>query len=99
MVNAAAAADNPSIDAEDVAVTTCVEATAPTASTTTTATATAKAKHKAKVKKEMTAEEMEVQNQKRQARRVAQWTRKAKAMTAALEEERQERLTIMAARA
>jgi predicted RNase H-like nuclease (RuvC/YqgF family) len=86
---------NPSVDAEDVAVTAYVEATAPTANTTTTA----KAKPKAKVKKEMTAVDREVQNQKRQARWVAQRTRKAEAMTAALEEERRERLTIMAARA
>jgi hypothetical protein len=88
MVNAAAAADNPSIDAEDVAVTTCVEATAPTASTTTTATA--KAKPKAKVKKEMTAVEREVQIQKRHAWWVSQRTRKTDAMTATLEEERRE---------
>jgi hypothetical protein len=56
MVNAATIADDPSINAEDIAVTACIEATAPMASTTTTAIA------KAKVKKEMTAEEMEVQN-------------------------------------
>jgi hypothetical protein len=49
------------------------------------------------VKKEVTAAEREVQNQKRQARRVVQRARKAKAMTAALEEERPEHLTIMAA--
>jgi alanyl-tRNA synthetase len=79
----------------DVAVTGSVAATAPTANMDTTA----KANGKVKVKKELTATEREVQNQKRQARRVAQRTRKAEAMNAALEEERQERLTIMAARA
>jgi hypothetical protein len=42
-------------------------------------------KPKAKVKKEMTAAEREVENQKRQACRVAQRTRKTEAMTAALE--------------
>jgi hypothetical protein len=46
---------------------------------------------------EMTATEREGQNQKRQVHWVAQWTRKAEAMTAALEEERREWLTIMAA--
>jgi hypothetical protein len=46
---------------------------------------TAKAKPKAKVKKEMTAAEREVQNQKWQACRVSQRTRKTEAMTAALE--------------
>jgi hypothetical protein len=56
MVNATTAADDPSVNAEDIAITACVEATAPMDSTTTTATA------KAKVKKKMTAEEMEVQN-------------------------------------
>jgi hypothetical protein len=66
MVNTATIADDPSINAEDIAVTACIEATAPMASTTTTAIA------KAKVKKEMTAEEMEVQNQKQQVRRVAE---------------------------
>jgi hypothetical protein len=79
----------------DVAVTGSVAATAPTAITDTTA----KAKLKVKVKKEMTAAEREVQNQKWQARRVAQRTRKAEATNAALEEEWRERLTIMAARA
>jgi hypothetical protein len=94
MVNATAApaATDPSVQAVDVAVTGSVVATAPTASMDTTA----KAKPKVKVKKEMTAAEREVQNQKR---RVAQRTRKAEAMNAALEEERRERLTIMAARA
>jgi TctA family transporter len=86
---------DPSIDAVDVAVTGSVVATAPMAITDTTA----KAKPKAKVKKEMTATEREVQNQKWHARRVAQRTRKAEAMAAALEEERREWLTIMAARA
>jgi hypothetical protein len=90
MENAVAATDtNPSIDAVDVT------ATALMASTDTTA----KAKPKAKVKKKMTKAEREVQNQKRQARRVAQQIRKAEAMTAALEEERRERLTLMAAQA
>jgi predicted RNase H-like nuclease (RuvC/YqgF family) len=89
------AATDPSVDVEDVAISAYVEATVPTANTTTTA----KAKPKAKVKKEMTAADREVQNQKRQARRVAQRTRKAEAVTAALEEQRQERLMIMAARA
>jgi hypothetical protein len=78
-----------------VAVTGSIAATTPMASTDTTA----KAKPKAKVRKEMTAAEREVQNQKRQACRVAQRTRKAKAMTTALEEEMRERLTIMAAQA
>jgi hypothetical protein len=51
------------------------------------------------VKKELTAAEREVQNRKRLARRVAQWTRKTETMNTSLEEERRERLTIMAARA
>jgi hypothetical protein len=93
MENAAGA--DPSIEAVDVAVAGTIVATAMTASTTTTA-AVAKSKPKVKVKKEATATEREVQNQKRQARRVAQWARKAEAVTAALEEERRERLTIMA---
>jgi hypothetical protein len=46
-------------------------AVTPTASTTTTIAAVTKAKPKANVKKEVTAAEREVQNQKRQARRVA----------------------------
>jgi hypothetical protein len=66
MVNAATIADDPRVNAKDIAITACVEATAPMASTTTTATA------KAKVKKEMTAEEMEVQNQTQQVRWVAE---------------------------
>jgi hypothetical protein len=92
---AATTTTDPSVDVVDIEVTGSVTATAPTASTDTTA----KGKPKAKVRKEMTAAEREVQNQKRQARRVAQRTRKAEAMNAALEEERQERLMIMAARA
>jgi hypothetical protein len=79
----------------DVAVIGSIVATALMANTDTTA----KAKPKVKVKKEMTAAEREVQNQKHQARWLAQCTRKAEAITAALEEERRERLMIMAARA
>jgi hypothetical protein len=97
IVNAATApaATDPSVEAVDVAVTGSVVATALMANTDTTA----KAKPKVKVKKEMTAAEGEVQNQKHQARWVAQRMRKAEAITATLEEERWERLTIMAARA
>jgi hypothetical protein len=91
MENTAAATD-PSFDAVDVAVTGSIAATAPTASTDTTA----KDKAKVKVKKELTTAEREVENQKWQARRVAHQTRKAEAMNAALEEERRERLTIVA---
>jgi hypothetical protein len=93
MENVGSVAD-PSIDAVDVAVTGTVTDIAPAASTATIIAIT-----KAKVKKEVTAAEREVQNQKRQARRVAQRARKIEAVTAALEEERRERLTIMAARA
>jgi murein DD-endopeptidase MepM/ murein hydrolase activator NlpD len=93
MVNSTASPTDtdPSFKAVDIAVTGSVAATTPTAIMDTTA----KAKPKVKVKKEMTVAESEVQNQKRQAWRVAQQMRKAEAMNAALEEERRERLTIM----
>jgi hypothetical protein len=93
MENTATAATDPSADVVDVVITSFVAATVPTASTDTTA------KAKVKVKKELTTAERGVQNQKRQARRVAQRTRKSEAMHVALEEERRERLMIMAARA
>jgi hypothetical protein len=89
-----AAAVDPSIDAMDVAITAPAVPTAPTAGTTTTE---AIAKPKAKVKKELATTVREVQNPKWQARRVAKWARKAKALAAALEEEKRERLAIMAA--
>jgi hypothetical protein len=90
-----AAADS-STDAMGVALT---APAAPTAPMTSTATTAAIAKPKAKVKKELTTAEREVQNQKRQARQMAEWARKAEALTVALEEEKRECLTIMAARA
>jgi hypothetical protein len=88
-------AADPSADAMDVALT---APAAPTAPMTSTATTTAIAKPKAKVKKELTTAEREVQNQKRQAPdgRVG---KEGRALTAALEEEKRECLTIMAARA
>jgi hypothetical protein len=76
----------PAADGEHLAV---------TAPTTNTATTAAIAKPKLKVKKELTAAEREVQNQKRQAHRVAEQARKTEAFNAALEEE--ERLMIIAA--
>jgi HD-GYP domain-containing protein (c-di-GMP phosphodiesterase class II) len=91
-----ATAADPSVDAMDVAVTAPAASTASTASTTTTAGIT---KAKAKVKKELTMAEREVQNQKRQARRVAERARKAEAPAAALGEEKRDRLAIMAVRA
>jgi hypothetical protein len=91
---------DPSVEAVDVAFTGTVVDTTPTASKSTTAAVgkpkpKPKPKPKVKVKKEVTAAEREVQNQKRQVQQVAQWARKAESVTATLEEERQERLTIM----
>jgi hypothetical protein len=71
-----AALADPSTDAIDVAH---IAPTTPTASTTTNAVI---AKPEAKVK-EWTAAEREVQNQKRQARRVAERASKAEALATA----------------
>jgi hypothetical protein len=73
---------DPSANAIDVAITV---PTTPTASTATTAIA----KPKANVK-ELTSAERKVQNQKRQARRVAERARKADALVVAQEEEKRE---------
>jgi hypothetical protein len=83
-------AADPSVEAVDVAVTRIAANSTPTASTATT---TAVTKPKVKVKKEMTAAETEFRNQKRQAWRVAQRAIKAGSVTAALEEEKRERMT------
>jgi hypothetical protein len=92
MENVGTIAD-PSVDVIDVAVTGTIADTAPMA--TIAAIAKAKAKPKPKVKKEVIAAERKVQNQKWRARRVAQRARKAEAVTAVLEEEMWERLTIL----
>jgi hypothetical protein len=81
---------DPSVDDIDVAL------TVPTVPMTTTATI---AKPKANVMKEWTLAENEDQNQKRPARWVAEWARKSKALVAALEEKKRERLVLMHARA
>jgi hypothetical protein len=83
-------------DAMDVVVT---APPAPTASTANTSTTTTIAKPKAKVKKELTTTEREVKNQKWQARRVAERSRKGEALAATLGEEKRGHLTIMAAQA